>query len=183
MDIPKGMLKENFGKALIALDIPREATEAGDMKHLDIVIRQLELERNYAYKCLSITFNGYNDIPDEIYEIDTIRNWCVKAVNRYPHLFYFLTEEIGMGRDTFIPCISDVESAFIGERKSPMEWLEAGVRDIEDLPVMEVQSLLPPHLFKMLKRATIKYGNKVGDPIGGLETVAYLEHHLQGEQE
>lgn len=40
---------------------------------------------------LGISFYGYDNNPKDVYEINEIRNYVKKLFNKYPYIFYFLT--------------------------------------------------------------------------------------------
>jgi hypothetical protein len=64
---------------------------------------------------LGISFYGYDKNPNDVYEINKIRNYVKKLVKKYPYIFYFLTN-FDNSMTVILLCILDRNDFF---RTSP----------------------------------------------------------------
>lgn len=65
-----------------------------------------------------IVFRFYGYPPEdgkELFEIKLVREWVQKLYQHMPHLFYFLSEDFGCARNTFLCLASINRKAYIGE--------------------------------------------------------------------
>ena len=69
-----------------------------------------------------ITFMGYDDMPQEIYEIKDIRLFVEKLFRKYPYILYFINNfESNSG--LLLACIADIRMQVDVNRKPFMEYM------------------------------------------------------------
>lgn len=86
---------------------------------IDTFIRELKKYGQRAKGKLMLTFSGYDDVPYEVFEIEEVRNYMARVFERYPFIFYFLTD-LDMNNKTILACLCDVETLYVGETKQSL---------------------------------------------------------------
>jgi hypothetical protein len=136
----------------------RSEVEAGDLRRVLRFVDSLERAGRKARGSLALTFDGYDDTPEEIYEIPEIRRWVAGLLKRKPHLPYFLTFE-KQNVLFILACCSDVRATV------PMAARSSDLSPFERLGVpLLIEIRMPPRLFKRMDWALRAYCKKVGDP-------------------
>jgi hypothetical protein len=125
--------------------VARRHVETGDYGPVLRIIEALEAAGRAARGRLVLVFEGYDDIPEEIYEIPEIRAWTAGLVERKPHLFYFLARE-EQNLQTILACVAQVKKL----RRS-------GSREI----LLDIA--VPDKLYQKLSRAITAYCKKIHD--------------------
>src|SRR5690554_5136310 len=103
------------GRKVWFYHIEREETEKMDFTRIDSFMNGLEKLKKKAHNRVLITFSGYDDTKEEIWEIDEIRTFVEKFVTMHPHIFYFLSEELE-AKQVFLSCYTDLTAFSRGER-------------------------------------------------------------------
>jgi hypothetical protein len=79
--------------APIVVVITREEVEAQDMSSVLGALRALvaspEIARTY-FEQVDIAFHGYNDTPEELFEILEVRDFVYELDNQFPYWLFFL---------------------------------------------------------------------------------------------
>ncbi len=117
-----------------------------------------------ARQSLNLTFSGYDDIPDEIFEIMEIRQFVKVLLQKYPNIFYYLNQEFECLQNIIV-CYADFENLFIGERKAINDYPLEDVLT-NNLPQQNVRIDVPYAKREHWKKEVTKTGIKYGDPIG-----------------
>jgi hypothetical protein len=78
----------------IILFIPKKIIEANDysfvLKIFDDVLKDPALIRKFKNQ-VTIGFDGYDDEPKEVFEINEVRNYIQHLTTKFPYWFYFLS--------------------------------------------------------------------------------------------
>lgn len=107
LKIVRDLTPENIRKgSLCILNISRQEVESQDLTPIKKALATFKVAGLQGRQKLGILFDGYNDVVEEIYEIPEIRAYCMKIVEEYPWVYYYLTNFKGM-MDMFTACISD----------------------------------------------------------------------------
>jgi hypothetical protein len=148
---------------LMILEIRKENLINRDLSRLTEFLNIVEANPKFYYKKGHITFGGYDDDVREIYEIPEIRDWCIKAIEKYPYLFYFIEDKLE-GQKNIIVCIANIQAFQPGPRKSILQWHKEGfnVTD-ENFPKISIKVELQPVLFNNISLGLIKFGEKIND--------------------
>ncbi len=94
-------------KTAVALMIPKSIILN---KNLDIIrhVRDALSKKGGSMRGhLLMSIDGYDDIPDEIYEINEIRAYIKLVLDEWPALFYYLSPINGLS-GSFLACLGDV---------------------------------------------------------------------------
>lgn len=93
--------------SMIALSISKREVEKKNFDRIFKTIETLKKSGKKARKKLVITFE-YDDVPDEIYTIKSIREWTKRLFEKYPYLLYFINHNFFNNADMLLACLSDV---------------------------------------------------------------------------
>jgi hypothetical protein len=104
---------------LYVIQIPKEETENKDIGTITHYIKQLEKIKAPS-QCVEITFSGYGDTTDEVFEIQEIRGYVTKLLKQAPEILYYTS--ISMETTTrLLSCAYDVETIRTSERMNSHE--------------------------------------------------------------
>lgn len=112
------MDKQNFWAVIEPKDI-----EDGSILSVLATIGELdrrELAGEHVFRSLTITFRGFDDTDDELWEMPKVREWVHKLINRVPHLFYYIENDWYNTEQTLMLCMNG------------FEYVKEGPRGVED---------------------------------------------------
>lgn len=163
----------NEQRYLYAID-PQEV-KFKSMSGIRTLLQGLKVIGPSAHKKLVLSFSGYDDIPDELYEIQEVRFFIYRMLRDYPEVLYFIdpgTEMIII----LMAAIGDLEVKYSGEPTlSPEEYHEKGY-GFEDLPRKYFNYIrVPEQVKKNLIAKLLEFGQKIGDPEGVQEVIFEIE--------
>ncbi|MFZ3580204.1 hypothetical protein [Virgibacillus sp. DJP39] len=163
------MLEEE--KEFIMLNLSKDEIVNKKMYRVRKTLKELEKDIDRNYKCLHILFDGYNDIPDEIYSIQAIRDFCDELIKKDPKIVYFLEDKLE-GLQNILLCISDLEALYIGEKKTIKEMYDEDpstfVERQMNLPRTQIKMTIPKHKFDHIIKGLVKFGYE-NDVMGRVE--------------
>lgn len=109
----------DLGNTLFVIGIEREEVEAKDLSRIKELLKKIR--GKHGKNSLEITFSGYDDLTDEIFEIEAIRAWVDKLFKEYPYILYYIEDRMD-GWKNLIACYCDVEAAIkTGELKNSLQ--------------------------------------------------------------
>jgi hypothetical protein len=150
-------------RPIVWVSIPKFHVEDLDytyvVKAVDIVTRLGKRGRG----SLIMSFAGYGDVPDEIYEIDEIRDYVAVMLEKFPHIFYMLNPFNGSARMLFL-CLCDVVAvkSACTAKTTLKEWNKAGVPPW-NRPKTRTMWSAPDDLVQTIIKEAGKYAIDVGD--------------------
>lgn len=148
---------------LMILEIRKENLVNKDLSRLIEFLNIVEANPKFYHKKGHITFGGYDDDAREIYEIQEIRDWCLKAIEKYPHLFYFIEDKLE-GQKNIIVCIANIQAFQTGPRKSILQWHREGFNVTDkNFPKISIKVDLPSTLFNNIVFGLSTFGEKIND--------------------
>ncbi|KJD43982.1 hypothetical protein [Paenibacillus terrae] len=115
-------------KLLIQFEVKKSEIIHKQTERMMGCIRTLSQMESKGYNSLLLYIDGYNDIPDELYEIPEVRIWMKKLFRIVPHFLYYIFQEEEDSYGRLLACITDVESAYQGE------WLPTSSYNIRNVP-------------------------------------------------
>jgi len=83
-------------------------------------VKKLNKKPNKGFASLMLSMNGYDDIPQELYEIDETRKYLQKLVKKIPHIIFYLSP-INQMPTQVIASLADIEKVYSGP-VSPEEY-------------------------------------------------------------
>lgn len=160
---------------IIAFPIERYEVEGKRYNRVLQLAKTLEKLPHHGYKNAYVTFSGYGEMVEEIFEIQDIRDYVGGLFQKCPHFIYFLETDFGQSRQNFTSTYADITMLYMGERKSISEWVSLGYLDPTQLPKMPVDLRIPDSRFKLLEKGLKNFGVKTKDFIGIKEVITYLK--------
>lgn len=157
---------------LIVYPISKEEIVNCDLTEVLGTLHILSKNGSAYYNSLVITFSGYDDVADEIYEIMEIRKFVRELFNKCPHILYFTNQQFETHQH-LLCCLCDYETMQTGPKRSPMEWARLGFTQ-DKLPKHNIHLRLSEVDNKRIRRSTIQFANKVGDRKGGNQIIEML---------
>ena len=91
----------------IIIEIEKEAVERLDLSVIHDTFATLPALKSNARQKVFLSFAGYDDTPEEIYEIPMIRTYVLKVFEVYPYFFYYITHISSMA-GYLLACLGDV---------------------------------------------------------------------------
>ena len=102
--------------SLCVLAISKDEILTRDFRRLDEFIKLLHECKTSSRQKVMITFMGYDETPQEIYEIKPIRLFVEKLFRKYPYILYFINNfESNAG--LLLACIADIRMQVDVDRK------------------------------------------------------------------
>jgi len=103
-------------KSLCMVGISKDEILTRDFRRLDEFIKLLHECKTSSRQKVMITFMGYDETPQEIYEIKPIRLFVEKLFRKYPYILYFITNfESNAG--LLLACIADIRMQVSVDKK------------------------------------------------------------------
>lgn len=145
-----------------------------DFRGIEKLIKTFEkVGGTNARQSITMTFSGYDDVPDEIFEIMEIRQYVKVLIHKYPHIFYYLNVETECLQNILL-CYCDVEYTVIGERKAISQYSMEEIVNGE-LPQRPVFMNIENRILMNWKKELRKYGIKMNDLIGANKVIKDIE--------
>lgn len=140
----------------VLLVVSKDIVNNMDFTYIEGAIRVLKAGKLASRQKAVLIFIGYDDVPEEIYEIIEIRNWMTEVIKRHPYFLYYLNPNIEQNLAIITACISDIVATSTLDKKSPNEYYSQGI-DIRSVPKVKFQITLPRELALLIINETIKY--------------------------
>ena len=140
-------------------NIPRVVVENGDSQVIDKTLAVFKQSGRSGKQKLCLLFDGYDDVIDEIYEIQEIRSYCQTIVKKYPWIFYYLSNIRGL-MEVFVCCISDVTKISNPDAKPISQF------SIEELlypPITPIRLRMADDIKKLIWESVIEYCHEIGE--------------------
>ena len=103
-------------KSLCVLAISKDEILTRDFRRIDEFMKLLHECKIESCQKVMITFMGYDNTPQEIYEIKSIRRFVEKLFRKYPYILYFITNfESNSG--LLLACIADIRMQAVVNKK------------------------------------------------------------------
>lgn len=164
-------LKDIENNHFVGITIAKSDVEKYSFANIEKTMKVLDMAGKKARNKVMFSFDGYNDIPDEIYEIPAIRKWINRFAERYPHFLYYTTLDIGDGPVALLGAIGDVESMWQGKPILAPIYYDK----YEDVPKKQLRLTLSKEKQEQLIQGLKKYGEKVKDEKGATEKILTLK--------
>jgi hypothetical protein len=144
-----------FDRTLIALQISHHEVVTLNHKRAISFLDELAQMKGAAKSRVHLIFDGFDDVPEEIYEIEPIRTWMRTFADLVPHFLYFIGDQLGDNHVVLLASICTVRPRFQvshdGEERKYMileidpdlkQKLEAGLRHFDPSGVSDKLALL-----------------------------------------
>lgn len=155
---------------LLTYVVKKDDVDRLDMKNLDKFFKVVTKLGHHVRQSVVIIFNGYDDIPDELFTIPEVRKFVAKMFKRYPYILYYINKELE-GHHWLLSSIADeVEAVFKGDLEvTKMNAFELFEKFGTDTPKMRIGLVFKEdHLIQILA-PIIKHGVQINDKQGATE--------------
>ena len=119
IDFTFGILKKSDildAYSLCMVGISKDEILTRDFRRIDELVKLLREYKISSCQKVMITFMGYDNTPQEIYEIKSIRRFVEKLFRKYPYILYFITNfESNSG--LLLACIADIRMRTVVDKK------------------------------------------------------------------
>jgi len=148
-------------KSLCVLAISKDEILTRDFRRIDEFVKLLHECKTESRQKIMITFMGYDDTPQEIYEIKPIRLFVEKLFRKYPYILYFINNfESNSG--LLLACIADIKMQVDVDRKPFMEYMGSKEKFI-NRPQQSVEISLSESKCLNLISDIVEYGLSIGE--------------------
>ncbi|MGF2716489.1 hypothetical protein ACQUY5_30475 [Bacillus cereus] len=159
----------------IIIHVQREEVEGAVYSRIMKHIRTIDKRGSRGYASLIITFNGYDDIPDSVFEIMDIRKYVQGLFSRVPHLLFYMANMPEV-RENMLLCICDFEKIGANHGLSYEELLEMTLEDPDSTPKEQIMISITDSKRRNLGETLRKYGNKVKKQEEAQEVIRWLNN-------
>lgn len=126
-----------------------------DFTKINNILQTLQNCKTNAKQKLQICFTGYEFVKKEIYEIDEIKKYVKLLFDKYPHIFYFITN-YQYYNNTILACIGNTKKELISICNIPLYTLNIDLADTEK---------------QRISKSVINYGESIGDNIFNIKKI------------
>lgn len=153
--------KQILENEYVVICIDKKEVELLDLSRVSKIFNLLKELRTKACRKLVITFDGYDDTLEEIYEIMQIREYVLKLFSKYPYMFYYIAT-FDLNMKILLACISDVEKKSDIKNnvaKNINEILFTG----KDIVPVQFKYVTPLDVLIKMIFSTMKYCSEIGE--------------------
>jgi len=148
-------------KSLCVLAISKDETLTRDFRRLDKFVKLLRECKTKSRQKIMITFMGYDDTPQEIYEIKAIRRFVEKLFRKYPYILYFINNfESNAG--LLLACIADIKMQVSVDRK-PFTAYMSNMAQFINRPQQTAELSLSESKCLSIISDIVEYGLSIGE--------------------
>lgn len=168
----------NSGREVfILMPIEREEIENRDVSRVEDFLKTCaKIGKPIRQKC-GLSVSGYDDIPDELFEIEDVRKFVEKLFRRNPHLLYYMDVTIGYD-EWLISSWADRVTAIRGDEHLGRNVYQVLEEYGTNPPQFEVHCAFNNEKFVNMLDALRKHGAKIGDKEGANEIADKLDKHF-----
>lgn len=146
-----------------------------NFKNAELLVRMLVKNGKKSFGTLNLFYEGYDDDPRELFEIDEVRAFARELVNRFPYIFLYLSDASGSIKMLFNLISDETISIKLGELKTAREYINEGNRDPRTYhPVVSFCSLSVEKRQKIY-RGIRKHAKELRANLRGEELVKEIE--------
>jgi hypothetical protein len=158
-------------KTLYVIQIPREDVEKLDISMATQTIKQLEKIGSQS-QTIELTFSGYDETTDEVFEISAIRKWVTKLLKIAPEILYYSSLKIGT-TTRLLACVYDMET--VSEKRMNAHEVNEYMIENGSIPKQPVWISIPEKERMKIYSNLRNYGLKRKDLQGANKIVKTLK--------
>jgi len=147
--------------SLCMVGISKDEILTKDFRRIDEFMKLLHECKTESRQKVMITFMGYDDTPQEIYEIKPIRLFVEKLFRKYPYILYFITNfESNSG--LLLACIADIRMKTVVDKK-PFTAYMGSMGQFMNRPQQSAEISLSESKCLKLISDIVEYGLSIGE--------------------
>jgi hypothetical protein len=156
-------------KVLFNQTISKSMVRNKDISVIDKIMAVLETNPANSHGGIVLGFD-YNDVSEEVFQIQEIRDWVRLVVDKYPYFLYYCENELFGTDQTIILCLSEIQGVTVkGENISQDEYIKKHGKLDKQTVRIETKNILKP--IEVSVKAIIAYGLAKGIPDKALDVV------------
>jgi len=152
-------LEEIKRVTVIVHNVTKPEVRAKDYSTIAKLFDKFHQLKKEARGKLILQFAGYEDTPEEIYEIKEIRDYVMGMFQRWPEMFYFLTQKDIIYK-VILACIVDVSILVKGAEKKGIDKV---IFEQEQLTPVHFTLSIPDNIKETIQVKLREYGKKIGE--------------------
>jgi len=143
-----------MSKQAIVYNVLRSEAEAKDYSRFRRFFLSLTKDN---FQELILIFDGYNEVVEELYEIEEVRTWTRELINLFPHIFFFIEQQLSGTHRMLLLNTCEIESVFYqGELKKPIS--EMSIEEFEHRTQESIVVKPDNDLLEFISIKTLEYG-------------------------
>lgn len=154
------------GSSIIVHNILKSEVDKKIFTNTEYLFQRLESLKTEAKGKLLMLFSGYDDNPEEIYSIFEIRSYMKELFDKYPYMFYYLSQ-LDMTYKTLFFCLCDVSVVAPVNQNT----LKDVIFDNKNISKIEVVFSVPNEIHFKLIDGTLDYAEKIGEKESVIEEI------------
>ena len=167
----------NGQKPFLFYPIERDEIESKSFKRLDDFFKTVtRVGKPLRHSC-GITVSGYDDVKEELFEIEDLRKYVDKMFHRYPYLLYYINIDMGY-YEWIISSWADQSIAVRGDQHI-MNAYESSARYGSKPPQFPIQTSFDGLKFNKMLNTIRAHGVKIGDIEGANEVAGYYDRRFR----
>lgn len=152
--------------SILIHNITKEEVQKKDYSGIEKLFSVLRTLKTEARGKIALQFAGYDDNPKEIYEIKEIRDYLSEMFNRWPEMFYYITQKNVIYK-VLLACIVDVKILVKGDKKGVDSVLFEG----ESLTPVHFSLSIPENIRYTIQTKIREYGHQIGEKEEVINTI------------
>lgn len=162
--------------AAYLINISKDSIQNKSYKFINQCIDFLMTNGSGSFQSSIVMIDGYNDSPEELYEILEVRSWVYNLFLQHPYFIYFVSRELDSHLD-LLSCAGDIEVFYAGEKTlSPVEYARLGINPLTEVEKKRWTLSINEILYKRIERSLLHLGNAFDDLVGVNDTINMLAH-------
>lgn len=145
----------------VVISIGRKEVETLNFNRISEIFSILRELKTKAFRKLIITFDGYEDTSEEVYEILQIRKYMFRLFFNYPYMFYFIST-FDLNLRILLACISDVVKKTDVSENTAQNLIDIICTDKNVVPV-QFKYVIPSNVLTRMISSTLAYCNEIGE--------------------
>lgn len=162
---------------LFLMPIQREEIENMDLRRVEDFFKVLAKIGEPVKQRCGLSVSGYDDTPDELFEIKEVHKFVQKLFRRIPHLMYYINTEVGYDEWLMSSWADVVDTVRTGDQIG-LNVYEVLEKYGTDAPRFKAVLTFDEDKFDTMLQGLRKHGKKIGDPVGANQIADVLDKHF-----
>jgi hypothetical protein len=154
----------NGQKPMMFYHLSKDEIVNKDLSGVDKTMRTAQAVGKGVRQCVIITCGGYDDIPDELFEIPEVRIFVKHMFDKYPHILYYINSEFE-AEHWLLTSLVDVQALRSDEQLNAHELVAK--YGYFNIPKFQTLLTFEGDYFVKLLKAIIGHGKRNKDAKGG----------------
>lgn len=164
-------------KPMFFYHISKEEVLNKDLRNINKLMSTVAKVGKGAKHSLVITCNGYDDVTDELYQIQEVREYVQLMFQRHPHILYYIANQFEADHWLLCSIADEVSSVVHGRLYTGNELMEKFGLNSDKVPKVHAHLTFTGGRLEEMLRAIIKHSKLNKDANGGKRTA--IEYALK----